>query len=125
MGHVIAGAGAGRALALHGADVLNIWRPGEEENPTTYATANVGVRSTLVDPRSLDGTARIHALLGEADVFYANRRPGYLEGIGLSADEASAVRPGIIHATVSLNGLTGPWAHRSDSIRARVAWPGS
>jgi hypothetical protein len=34
MGHVIAG--AGRALALHRADVLNIWRPGEEENPTTF-----------------------------------------------------------------------------------------
>ena len=29
MGHVIAGAGTGRGLALHGADVLNIWfRPG-------------------------------------------------------------------------------------------------
>ncbi|MDT7590041.1 MAG: hypothetical protein QOE32_7591 [Pseudonocardiales bacterium] len=112
MGHVIAGAGAGRALALHGADVLNIWRPGEEENPTTYATANVGVRSTLVDPRTPDGAERIRALLGEADVFYANRRPGYLEDIGLSADEASAIRPGIIYATVSLNGLSGPWAHR-------------
>jgi len=112
MGHVIAGAGAGRALALHGADVLNIWRPGEEENPTTYATANVGVRSTLVDPRTLDGAERIRRLLGGADVFYANRRPGYLEEIGLSADEASAIRPGIIYATVSLNGLTGPWAHR-------------
>ena len=112
MGHVIAGAGAGRALALHGADVLNIWRPGEEENPTTYATANVGVRSTLIDPRTLDGTKRIRALLAEADVFYANRRPSYLEGIGFSADEASVIRPGIIYATVSLNGLTGPWAHR-------------
>ena len=112
MGHVIAGAGAGRALALHGADVLNLWRPGEEENPTTYASANVGVRSTLIDPRTLEGARRIRALLGEADVFYANRRPGYLEDIGLSAEEASAIRPGIIYATVSLNGLTGPWAPR-------------
>jgi crotonobetainyl-CoA:carnitine CoA-transferase CaiB-like acyl-CoA transferase len=112
MGHVIAGAGAGRALALHGADVLNIWRPGEEENPATYATANVGVRSTLLDPRVLDGAERIRALLRGADVFYANRRPGFLDDIGLSADEASALRPGIIHATASLNGLTGPWASR-------------
>jgi crotonobetainyl-CoA:carnitine CoA-transferase CaiB-like acyl-CoA transferase len=113
------------ALALHGADVLNIWRPGEEENPTTYATANVGVRSTLLDPRTLDGAARIRGLLGGADVFYANRRPGYLDDIGLSADEASAIRPGIIHATVSLNGLTGPWANRIGFTRARDAWRGS
>jgi crotonobetainyl-CoA:carnitine CoA-transferase CaiB-like acyl-CoA transferase len=112
MGHVIAGAGAGRALALHGADVLNIWRPGEEENPQTYATANVGVRSTLLDPRALDGAKQIRGLLRDADVFYANRRPGYLDRVGLSADEASAIRPGIIHATVSLTGSAGPWADR-------------
>ncbi|MCU1680827.1 MAG: biosynthetic enzyme [Amycolatopsis sp.] len=112
MGHVIAGAGAGRALALHGADVLNIWRPGEEENPATYATANVGVRSTLLDPRTLDGAERIRVLLRGADVFYANRRPGFLDDVGLSAGEASALRPGIIHATASLNGATGPWARR-------------
>jgi crotonobetainyl-CoA:carnitine CoA-transferase CaiB-like acyl-CoA transferase len=112
MGHVIAGAGAGRALALHGADVLNIWRPGEEELPTNYTSANVGVRSTLLDPHALDGVERIRKLLSGADVFYANRRPGYLDGIGLSADEASVIRPGIIYATVSLNGLTGPWANR-------------
>lgn len=64
MGHVIAGAGAGRALALHGADVLNIWRPGEHEHDATYATANVGVRSATVDPRSADGSALLRQLLG-------------------------------------------------------------
>ena len=32
----------GRAFALHGADVLNLWRPGETEHETTYASANVG-----------------------------------------------------------------------------------
>ena len=51
MGHVIAGAGAGRALALHGADVLNLWRVNELEHDVTYITANVGMRSATVDPR--------------------------------------------------------------------------
>jgi hypothetical protein len=112
MGHVIAGAGVGRALALHGADVLNLWRPYELEHPITYATANVGVRSSLVDPRSADGAGLVRSLLRGADVFYANRRPGYLEDIGLGAEEAAATRPGIVYATASLNGLTGPWADR-------------
>src|SRR4051794_17380655 len=31
MGHVIAGAGMGRDMALYGADVLNIWRPRDSE----------------------------------------------------------------------------------------------
>ncbi|MGD6755360.1 CoA transferase [Streptomyces sp. BH105] len=112
MGHVIAGAGAGRALALHGADVLNIWRPNEHEHDSTYTTANVGVRSATVDPRSDEGAARLRALLAQADVFYANRRPGYLESIGLGPEQAAEVRPGIIHASATLNGPTGPWADR-------------
>ncbi|TVT18383.1 carnitine dehydratase, partial [Amycolatopsis rhizosphaerae] len=110
MGHVIAGAGVGRALALHGADVLNLWRPDELEHDVTYLSANVGVRSATVDPHRDGG--RIGALLAGADVFFANRRPGYLARIGLSAEEAAAIRPGIVHATASLNGERGPWAGR-------------
>ncbi|MFF4974896.1 CoA transferase [Streptomyces sp. NPDC001083] len=112
MGHIIAGAGVGRDLAQHGADVLNIWRPNELEHDATYNTANVGVRSTTIDPYDAEGRARIRELLRGADIFYANRRPGYLEKIGLSAEEAAAVRPGIIHVSIHLAGETGPWAHR-------------
>ncbi|MER5393992.1 CoA transferase [Saccharopolyspora sp. NPDC002686] len=112
MGHVIAGAGAGRALALHGADVLNLWRPNELEHDTTYITANVGVRSSTVDPRRGGGPQLVQRLLADADVFYANRRPGYLEEIGLSPEQAAATRPGIVHVTASFNGRTGPWAGR-------------
>ncbi|MDF3293683.1 CoA transferase [Streptomyces silvisoli] len=112
MGHVIAGAGAGRALALHGADVLNVWRPQELEHPVTYATANVGVRSTVLDPRAMDDATALRELLAGADVFYANRRPGYLERIGLSAEQAAELRPGIVHVSASLNGPAGPWAGR-------------
>lgn len=112
MGHVIAGAGVGRALALHGADVLNLWRPEELEHDAIYTTANVGVRSATIDPYREDGHALIQRLLCGADVFYANRRPGYLSRIGLSAEQAAMSRPGIIHATASLNGERGPWADR-------------
>ncbi|MFC8125758.1 CoA transferase [Streptomyces sp. NPDC057302] len=112
MGHIIAGAGVGRDLAQHGADVLNIWRPGELEHDSTYNSANVGVRSTTIDPYGPAGQAQIRQLLGEADLFYANRRPGYLEKIGLSAEQAAAIRPGIIHVSLSLAGESGPWAHR-------------
>jgi hypothetical protein len=110
--HIIAGAGCGRALALHGADVLNIWDPNEYELPMLYATSNVGVRSAMLDLRGAPEQATMRALLASADVFYANRRPGYLARHGLDAPNAAAVRPGIIHATVNLNGDTGPWSGR-------------
>ncbi|KXO94047.1 CoA transferase [Tsukamurella pseudospumae] len=112
MGHVIAGAGAGRALALHGADVLNVWRPGEHEHDTTYVTANVGVRSCLLSPHRADGAETLRELAAGADVFYANRRPGYLASIGMSAEQLVERRPGIVHATASLFGGEGPWADR-------------
>jgi crotonobetainyl-CoA:carnitine CoA-transferase CaiB-like acyl-CoA transferase len=113
LGHVIAGAGIGRALAQHGADALNLWRPTEWENDVVYLTANVGVRSSTVDfARDPAAMARVHELLRGADVFYANRRPGLVSGLGLSAERAAEIRPGIIHTTVSLHGERGPWAGR-------------
>jgi crotonobetainyl-CoA:carnitine CoA-transferase CaiB-like acyl-CoA transferase len=112
MGHVIAGGGIGRALALHGADVLNLWRPTEIEIDQIFYTAQVGARSATVDPRSADGALKIRTLLSDADIFYANRTPGYLESIGLSPQETAAIRPGVIHVTLSLNGVRGPWMNR-------------
>ena len=112
MGRVIAGAGIGRALALHGADVLNLWRPMDFEIDLLYATANVGVRSAFLDPTPEPGRAKLRELLAGADVFYANRRPELLARIGLDAEQAAAARPGLIHVTINLHGPTGPWATR-------------
>ena len=61
----------------------------------------------------------MHALLRDADVFYANRRDGFLEKVGLSAEEAAALKPGIVHVTVSLHGSAGPWAGRVEEDAAR------
>lgn len=112
MGRVIAGAGIGRALALHGADVLNLWRPQDFEIDLLYATANVGVRSATVDPNVAEGRALVAALLRQADVFYTNRRPDLLRRLGLDAEQACQARPGLVHASVSLHGRAGPWCER-------------
>ncbi len=84
-----------------------------------YATANVGVRSAVIDVCAAEGRERMAALLRDADVFYANRRQGFLEKVGLSAQEAAALKPGIVHVTVSLHGPRRPLGRtcglRSDS----------
>lgn len=54
-----AGAGLGRALAYHGADVLNIWRPLDYEIDTVYYTTSVGMRSATVhfaQPKGMAGS---------------------------------------------------------------------
>jgi crotonobetainyl-CoA:carnitine CoA-transferase CaiB-like acyl-CoA transferase len=122
LGHVIAGAGIGRDLAAYGADVLNIWRPGETEFDLFALDVQVGMRQTTLD-NSPDDRAKFDELLKKADVFFANRRPGYLERHGLTAAELSAKKPGLIHAQVLLHGDKGAWKDRPgfDEIGAAVS----
>src|SRR4051812_36961478 len=78
MGHVIAGAGMGRDMALYGADVLNIWRPRDSEIEAFAWDVQVGMRSTILDDAKED-RAQFDRLLQDADVFFANKRPGFLK----------------------------------------------
>ncbi|WP_433975425.1 CoA transferase [Tunturiibacter lichenicola] len=122
MGHVIAGAAIGRDLAFYGADVLNVWRPNNTELEAFYWDVQVGMRSTILDS-SKEDRAKFDTLLKDADIFFANKRPGYLKSNGLDAEELCAKKPGLIHATVVLHGETGPWSNRPgfDEIGATVS----
>jgi crotonobetainyl-CoA:carnitine CoA-transferase CaiB-like acyl-CoA transferase len=51
--------------------------------------------------------------MAEADIFFANRRPGYLNQFQLTAEDLAQLRPGIIHVSMSLYGPTGPWSGRT------------
>jgi CoA-transferase family III len=122
MGHVIAGAALGRDMALYGADVLNIWRPRDSEIESFFWDVQVGMRSTILDDAKED-REKFNQLLKDADVFFANKRPGFLKKHGFDAESLSAQKPGLIHATVVLHGEKGPWSNRPgfDEIGAAVS----
>jgi hypothetical protein len=122
MGHVIAGAGIGRDLAYYGADVLNIWRPRDSEIEAFAWDVQVGMRSTILDDAKEDREI-FNRLLQDADVFFANKRPGFLKNHGLDAQTLCEQKPGLIHAAVLLHGEKGPWANRPgfDEIGAAVS----
>ena len=113
MSRIIAGTGTGRAMALHGADCLNLWRPIDWELDLLYYTANVGVRSSTLDFKSREGRPVAEALLKDADVFYANRRWHWLDEAGFSAERCAEIRPGIIYNAITLHGRSGPWVNRA------------
>jgi crotonobetainyl-CoA:carnitine CoA-transferase CaiB-like acyl-CoA transferase len=98
MGHVIAGGAMGRDMALYGADVLNIWRPRDSEIEAFAWDVQVGMRSTILDD-SKEDRARFNQLLRDADVFFANKRPGFLKRHDLDAEALCEQKPGLIHAT--------------------------
>jgi crotonobetainyl-CoA:carnitine CoA-transferase CaiB-like acyl-CoA transferase len=122
MGHVIAGAALGRDMALYGADVLNIWRPRDSEIESFAWDVQVGMRSTVLGD-SKEDRARLNQLIQNADVFFANKRPGFLKKHGLDAESLCAQKPGLIHATVVLHGEKGPWSNRPgfDEIGSAVS----
>jgi crotonobetainyl-CoA:carnitine CoA-transferase CaiB-like acyl-CoA transferase len=112
LAHVIAGPSIGRALALHGADVLNVWSPEDWEHNVFLYTSHIGTRSTMLRIKDAEAHAKFMELIAGADVFYANRRPGVLARHGLTPEELCAVRPGLVHTQIVYANETGPWSDR-------------
>ncbi len=107
---VIAGPVAGRTLAAHGADVMNLTGPGLPG----YRVEDLG-RGKLaaqLDLRSDAGREAMRDLLRGADVFVQGYRPGAIAGLGFSPEVAVGLRPGLVCASLSAYGAAGPWAGR-------------
>jgi crotonobetainyl-CoA:carnitine CoA-transferase CaiB-like acyl-CoA transferase len=112
LAHVIAGASIGRALALHGADVLNVWAPEDWEHNVFLYTSHVGTRSTTLRIKDAEARAKFMELMSGADLFYSNRRDGYLDRHSLTAEELCGQYPGLIHAQIRYVSEQGPWSNR-------------
>jgi hypothetical protein len=112
LAHVIAGPAIGRALALHGADVLNIWNPQDWEHDILLYASHIGMRSARLDLRREEAYEKLMELMGGADIFFSNRRPRYLENHDLGAERLCRKFPGLIHARVCYVDREGPWSER-------------
>jgi crotonobetainyl-CoA:carnitine CoA-transferase CaiB-like acyl-CoA transferase len=109
---VIAGPVGTRTLALLGADVLRVDSPRLAEIPGQHLETGAGKRSTLLDLDEAAGRARLAELLATADVVVTGYRPGALDRYGLSPAALAAEHPGLVVASLSAWGSTGPWAAR-------------
>lgn len=108
---ILAGPVAARTLAWHGADVLMVNGPGL---PNIEAIADVsrGKRSVLLDLKSPAGQAQFAQLLEQAQVMLQGYHPGSLDALGFGPQAAAQLRPGIVYASLSAYGRSGPWADR-------------
>src|SRR5216684_6888282 len=109
---VLAGPTCARTLAEHGADVLKITAPhlpniGYQEFDTGH-----GKLSAHLDLRQPKDLETLKGLVREADVFSQGYRPGTLGGRGLSPEELSALRPGLVYVSLCAFSHVGPWASR-------------
>ena len=108
---ILAGPVAGRTLAAHGADVLLVNGP-HLPNIGAIADTSRGKRSAQIDLRTSTGCAQLHALAATAHVFLQGYRPGALAGRGFGQADLARRYPGIVVASLSAYGETGPWAGR-------------
>lgn len=110
--HVIAGPATGRMLAEHGAQVLHVTPPLEQEGMPVVMDTGFGKRAAYIDLNQVEDVAQLRDLARSADIFIQSWRPGALARRGFSPQDLAAIRPGIIYVSISCYGAEGPWAAR-------------
>jgi formyl-CoA transferase len=115
-----AGPTAVRQLADWGADVITIEAPaGHTEGPIAgprdgpdFQNLHRNKRSLTLNLKSPEGLDILRRLTAKADVLVENFRPGVMARLGLSYEEAKALNPRLVYASVSGFGQNGPYRDR-------------
>jgi len=109
---VLAGPTCARTLAEHGADVLKITAShiaARDDQEYDTGHGKLSARLDLRQPQELD---TLKGLVREGDVFSQGYRPGTLSNRGLSPEELSKLRPGLVYVSLCAFSHKGPWASR-------------
>ncbi len=119
---VFAGPFGSYQLALLGADVIKIERPGGDDMrygppnknwsdkglSTSWMAINSNKRNIALDLTKPEAIAIVKRLAKDADVVMENFRPGVMEKLGIGWPQLSEVNPRLIYAAVSGFGQVGP-----------------
>jgi len=121
--NVLAGPFATLHLALLGADVIKIERPGsgdlarklgnlpelnEQLMGTSFLAQNSNKKSVTLNTKSAEGKEIFKKLVKTADVLVENFRPGVMGRLGLDYDVLKEINPRLIYCAISGFGQTGP-----------------
>jgi crotonobetainyl-CoA:carnitine CoA-transferase CaiB-like acyl-CoA transferase len=120
---VLAGPTCGKSLAEHGANVLKISAAHLPDSGMADLDTGIGKLSARIDLRNEQESSVLRKLAKEADVFVQSYRPGALAARGFSPEALAKLRPGIVCASLSAWGPSGPWSARRgfDSIVQAVS----
>jgi len=98
---------------MPGGDMIRQWGPFDEDISVYYLSANRNKKGIGVDFRKPEGLDLIRCLAAKADIVVENFKVGTMEAMGLGYDALSQDNPGLIMASISGFGRTGPaskWA---------------
>jgi len=122
----LAGPSAGLKLADLGARVIKIERPlkGEacrqlsikdlfvDDSSLLFHTINRNKESFAADLKNPEDLILVKKLIAKADIMTHNFRPGVMDKIGLTYNDALSINPKIIYGTITGYGDKGPWANK-------------
>jgi crotonobetainyl-CoA:carnitine CoA-transferase CaiB-like acyl-CoA transferase len=103
-----------------GADIIKVERPGsgdltrkdvphtEGDEGGAYIILNRGKKSITVDLKKNQGREVILDLIKKVDVLLENFSPGTMDKLGLDSRSVCTLNPGLIYASISAYGQTGP-----------------
>jgi crotonobetainyl-CoA:carnitine CoA-transferase CaiB-like acyl-CoA transferase len=125
----------GKVLGDLGADVIKVEPLGG--SPTrgrapTYTASNgaetslfweaycANKRGITLDIESSEGSQALKSLVADADIVVESFAPGYMSSLGLGYEHLSEINPGLVMASITPFGQTGPYSqYRATDL---VAW---
>ncbi len=141
MSQFLSGPYAALRLQDLGARVIKIERPdgGDLSRRLYLSDTEIGGDSTLfhainrskeslaLDLKNPDDIAALKKLIGQADVLIQNFRPGVIERLGLSYEDACKINPRLVYGSITGYGSEGPWVKRPGQdllaqARSGVMW---
>lgn len=127
LSQVLAGPYATYQLALMGAEVIKIEKPGEGDWTRVlgpfpdliarrmglgYMTQNADKKSVAINLKTSEGIELMRGLIAGADIFVENFKPGVAERLGLGFEAVREMQDQIVYCSISAYGQTGPLSER-------------
>ena len=122
LSRVLAGPSCGQLLADFGADVIKVedvggdenrkWAPVVDGESANYLSVNRGKRVMTLNLKSPAGQEVLAALVARSDVVIDSFLPAVAQRLGVDDERLRAIRPDLVHVTISGYGHEGPLASR-------------
>jgi formyl-CoA transferase len=119
---VMAGPFCAMQLCDMGADVIKVEPPGGDStrrmagasgsDSASFNAVNRGKRGIVLDLKRSEAQDAFRRLARQSAIVIENYRPGVMRSFGLDYERLSADHPGLIYASISGYGQTGPYASK-------------
>jgi crotonobetainyl-CoA:carnitine CoA-transferase CaiB-like acyl-CoA transferase len=94
-------------------DDTRAWAPFIGGQGSYYLSTNRNKKSLCVETRKTEGNEVLRRMVGKADVFAENFKPGLMDRLGLDFKSLIALNPRLIYCSISGFGQTGPYRDRA------------